>query len=99
MGILSGVVDDRKTNVPADFDSPAGTTMEKYEAEKAIRSLSTTWFRTLTDREMDHPSFRSFKDWLRQHGYGHNLDFHSAGGADHDVEVWFNEELRHRWRW
>ncbi|MDQ0323489.1 hypothetical protein QO002_005695 [Pararhizobium capsulatum DSM 1112] len=73
--------------------------MEKSETENAIRSLSAIWFRTLTDKEMDHPSFRSFKAWLRQNGHGHTLDFHSAGGADHDSEVWFNEALRRRWRW
>ena len=49
--------------------------MKKAEAEKAIRSLSSKWFQTLSETEQDHPSLGSFKSWLRANGYGHYLEF------------------------
>lgn len=72
--------------------------MKKTEAEKAIRSLSTTWFRTLSEKEQEHPSFGSFKSWMRSNGYGHYLDFRSTEGADEAAEWWFDQELKQTWR-
>jgi len=72
--------------------------MKKSEAEKAIRSLSTTWFRSLPEAEKEHPSFGSFKSWMRSNGYGHYLDFRSTGGADEAAESWFDQELKQTWR-
>lgn len=72
--------------------------MKKAEAEKAIRSLSTQWFHTLPEREQEHPSFGSFKGWLRANGYGHYLDFRTTEGADNAAEWWFDHELKQTWR-
>lgn len=72
--------------------------MKKPEAEKAIRSLSTTWFATLTDKEREHPNFGTFQSWLQDSGYGGYLAFRSTMGADYDAEAWFDDELKQNWR-
>jgi hypothetical protein len=72
--------------------------MRKDEAEKAIRSLSHTWFRALDIREQEHPSFSSFRSWLRDNGYGHYMEFRSTGGASEAAEYWFDQELKQTWR-
>lgn len=72
--------------------------MKKAEAEKAIRSLCHTWFRTLSEKEQEHPSFGSFKRWMRAGGYGHYFNFRSTEGADEAAEWWFDQELKQTWR-
>ncbi|MBB6299408.1 hypothetical protein [Rhizobium leucaenae] len=72
--------------------------MTKTEAEKAIRPLCHTWFRTLSEKEQEHPSFGSFKSWIHANGYGGYLAFRSTMGADYDAEAWFDDELRQNWR-
>ena len=72
--------------------------MRKDEAEKAIRSLSHTWFATLDSHEQEHPSFGSFRSWLHENGYGHYMDFRSTGGAGEAAEYWFDQELKQTWR-
>ncbi|MCJ9700182.1 hypothetical protein [Bradyrhizobium sp. SHOUNA76] len=71
--------------------------MKKDEAEKAIRSLATTWFDTLPEDKREHPSWYAFKDWLFAH-YSHCLDFRSRTGANYDAEAWFDDELGQNWR-
>ena len=58
--------------------------MKKDEAEKAIRSLATTWFDTLPEEKREHPSFYAFKDWLSANHYSHYLDFRSRMGANYE---------------
>ncbi|TWF53300.1 hypothetical protein FHW37_104579 [Neorhizobium alkalisoli] len=72
--------------------------MKRAEAEKAIRSLSTTWFATLSRNEQEHPSFGTFSNWLRENGYSDCLDFRSTMGANYDAEMWFDQELGQSWR-
>jgi hypothetical protein len=72
--------------------------MKKPEAEKAIRSLSHTWFATLAEKEQEHPSFGEFTRWLRDNGYGGYLDFRSTMGANEAAEMWFDQELKQTWR-
>lgn len=72
--------------------------MKKVEAEKAIRYLATEWVSTLSDDEKEHPSFSSFKVWLRTKGYDHYLNFRSRMGANYDAELWFDQELKQTWR-
>lgn len=72
--------------------------MKKSDAEKAIRFLSTTWFQSLPEAEKEHPSFGSFKSWMRSNGYDHYLDFRSTGGAEEAAEWWFDQELKQTWR-
>ncbi|MCA0045601.1 hypothetical protein LB577_01305 [Mesorhizobium sp. B283B1A] len=72
--------------------------MKKADAEKAIRSLSTQWANTLSDKEREHPSFSTFKTWLSANRYGGYLDFRSVMGPDYDAEAWFDEELGQMWR-
>lgn len=72
--------------------------MKKDEAEKAIRSLATTWFDTLPEEKREHPSFYAFKDWLSANHYSHYLDFRSRMGANYDAEAWFDDELGQSWR-
>ena len=73
--------------------------MKKADAEKGIRTLCRTWVATLSLEKRDHPSFSDFKAWLRANGYGDYLDFKSPiAGAQYDAEMWFDNELRQRWR-
>lgn len=72
--------------------------MKKTEAEKAIRSLCHTWFGTISEKEQEHPSFGSFKEWLHDNGYAGYLAFRTTEGADGAAEWWFDQELRQIWR-
>ncbi len=72
--------------------------MKKDEAERAIRSLCTTWAETLDSDAREHPSFYQFRDWLSASGYGMYMDFKSRMGAAYDAEMWFDDELGQSWR-
>ncbi|MCW1430853.1 hypothetical protein [Novosphingobium sp. JCM 18896] len=66
--------------------------MRKAEAEKAVRFLTTKWFKEMGRPETPH--FSDFVSWLRLEGYSHYLDFRSTMGAQEDAESWFDQELR-----
>jgi len=74
----------------------------KPEAEKAIRSLATKWFKHahpgISDRSTVMPSFEDFVSWARDAGYGHNFEFRSSIGQMEDAELWFDQELKQTWR-
>src|ERR1700722_1206111 len=70
----------------------------KPECESAIRSLASQWFHALPDPTPEHPSWSTFKTWLRANGYSHYLEFRSVRGPDADGELWFNQELGQSWR-
>jgi len=72
--------------------------MTRAEAEPAIRRLTTEWAKTLASEQRQHPSFSSFKSWLRENGHSHYLSFRSTAGAEHDAEAWFDDELKQNWR-
>jgi hypothetical protein len=76
--------------------------IRKAEAEKAIRSLATKWFRrthpAVADPSMVMPSFEDFIFWVRSQGYGHYLEFRSTLGPREDAELWFDQELKQTWR-
>jgi hypothetical protein len=72
--------------------------VKKTQAELAIRQFATQWLDTLPVEERDQPSFSAFKDWLRQHGHSHYLDFQSVAGAEYDAGTWFDDELGQNWR-
>lgn len=72
--------------------------MKKAECETAIRSLATKWARETGVGKSDHPSFSSFKTWLRETGYAGYLYFRSIAGHNYDAEAWFDDELGQNWR-
>ncbi len=74
--------------------------MKKADAEQAIRHLCRVWVKeeNVSHGPTDHPNFLKFKTWLGSNGYGHYLDFRSVAGADHDAEMWFDQELNQTWR-
>ena len=72
--------------------------VKKNEAEQAIRSLSTKWYRTLSETDREHPRFGVFVRWMRENGYGGYLEFRSTMGASYDAEMWFDQELGQSWR-
>jgi hypothetical protein len=78
----------------AQFQNQGGNPMKKSECEKNIRLLCQEWARGFSAAQSDHPSFLAFKAWLKKNGYEHHLNFRSVMGADHDAEMWFDEELK-----
>lgn len=73
--------------------------MKKADAESIIRSLATAWARE-TGFEVDSsqmPSFGEFEEYVRDKS-PEALQFRSVMGARHDVECWFDEELKQNWR-
>ena len=72
--------------------------MTKAEAEAAIRYLVHQWAAEQTAEQLRRPSFFSFKEWLSRKGYAHYLSFRSVTGAEYDADMWFNAELKQRWR-
>jgi hypothetical protein len=74
--------------------------MKKSDAEQAIRQLCDEWAREaqLTEADLKHPSYSTFKSWLSAKGYSHYLNFRSVAGADYDAELWFDQEFNQTWR-
>lgn len=72
--------------------------MKKSECEPHIRRLCREWVATLPDTKKEHPSFSSFKEWLRGTDNAQYLYFRSVAGAEFDAEVWFDQELGQMWR-
>lgn len=75
-----------------------GATVTKGECEKAIRQLCREWVRSLSSAQHEHPSFLEFKLWLCERGYSRYLKFRSTVGAEYQAEMWFDDELKQRWR-
>lgn len=71
---------------------------KKAECEAAIRHLVHEWTKTQEQPSGWHPSFGSFKSWLREQGYGHYLEFRSVMPASDVAEQWFDQELKQGWR-
>lgn len=74
--------------------------MKKAEAELSIRNLCHDWgkIQNIPRQPNSDPSFSEFMTWVHDQGYGYCLEFRSVRGARSDVEHWFNEEFRQRWR-
>jgi len=75
--------------------------MKIKDCERAIRSLSHTWWATehgAGDPSQHHPSFGRFKQWAFEKGYSGYFDFRSSASADYMAELWFDDELKQNWR-
>ena len=68
--------------------------MKKADCEKFIRALCHQWARGLSDDELKHPSFLSFKAWLSSNGFSHYLNFRAVPSPDYVAEMWFDQELK-----
>jgi hypothetical protein len=67
--------------------------VKRTEAESKIRVLCGQWARECDvradpngDPRAFHPSFSAFTEWMREKGYGHNLDFRSVTRPLYDAE-------------
>lgn len=75
--------------------------MKKSEAETVIRQIVGLW---REEHSLPPPdgsqnySYAAFKNWAGEKGYGHYWRFRSAMGAEYDIELWFDDELRQAWR-
>lgn len=74
--------------------------MTRAEAEQAITHLVHKWRHDSGQTEVPASNlhYSDFRAWLNVAGYGHYLQFRSTMGADHDVELWFDQELGQMWR-
>jgi hypothetical protein len=74
--------------------------MRKAECEKIIRRLCHEWpgSRGPSGAQVDHPSFSTFKAWLKANGHSRYLDFRSVMGPEYDAEMWFDKEFKQMWR-
>lgn len=73
--------------------------MTKREAEKAIRHLCHKWaeLRGIIIAPETAPSFGDFIAWIREN-YPDYLRFRSTTGAEYDIEMWFDQEMKQTWR-
>lgn len=73
--------------------------MSKPESEKAIRSLCTTWYGTLTaEEDKSDPSYSAFKQWAFDNNHSDLWKFRSRMPVDDVVEMWFDQKLKQTWR-
>lgn len=73
--------------------------MKKQECEKAIRYLCSEWakLRGVIIPPKEQPSFMDFFSWLRQN-HNQYLNFRSTLPVEDQVEAWFDDELKQKWR-
>ena len=73
--------------------------MKKAEAERNHRVLIHEWASEVgfSPESGAQPCFLAYKDWARNKS-NELFSFRSAAGADYDVEMWFDEELKQTWR-
>jgi hypothetical protein len=73
--------------------------MTKQESEKGIRYLCTEWAKLCGIQKpcVGQPSFSDFYSWVRQN-YSHYLSFRSTLPVSDQVEAWFDDEFKQKWR-
>lgn len=73
--------------------------MTKQESEKTIRYLCSEWakLRGIQMPPKEQPSFSDFYAWIREN-YGAYLSFRSTLSVSDQVEAWFDDEFKQRWR-
>ncbi len=73
--------------------------MTKDEAERSIRHLCHEWVRLRGIRidPNEQPSFDDFYTWV-QDNYSQHLKFRTTTTVPYDVENWFDEEFKQKWR-
>jgi hypothetical protein len=73
--------------------------MNRPEAEKIHRVMIHDWAREtgFSVASGGHPSFSVYKDWATEKSPS-LFGFRSRMGADYDVELWFDQELKQLWR-
>ena len=72
----------------------------KGEAEKVIRHLCSRWskLKNIPMAPKSVPSFYEFYLWVESN-YPQYLRFRSGTSVQDDVERWFIEEFKQRWRY
>jgi hypothetical protein len=73
--------------------------MKKDEAERFHRVLIHDWAQEtgFSVASGAHPNFSEYKEWASMKS-GDLFRFISRTGADYDVEMWLDEELKQTWR-
>jgi hypothetical protein len=73
---------------------------KKEDSKKAILQAIHMWAkeRGISPSPDYHASFLDFKAWLDENHFSHYLKFRSVAGPDYDAEMWFDEEMKQRWR-
>lgn len=73
--------------------------MKKKECEKAIRWLCSEWAKLqgIQIPPKEQPSFIDFFAWLRQN-HDQYLHFRSTLSVSDQVEAWFDDEFKQKWR-
>jgi hypothetical protein len=73
--------------------------MTKPESEKAIRYLCTEWvkLRGIQMPPTEQPSFSDFFSWV-QENHGACLSFRSTLSVRDQVEAWFDDVFKQKWR-
>jgi len=73
--------------------------MKKAEAEAGIRHLCHVWaeLRGVEISPHAQPSFSDFYSWVNEHHHLY-LDFRSTTSCRHEVERWFDAEMKQTWR-
>ena len=73
--------------------------MTKKESEKAIRYLCGEWakLRGIQISPTEQPSFSDFYYWVQEK---HNsvLEFRSTLPVSEQLEAWFDDEFKQKWR-
>lgn len=73
--------------------------MKKPDAEREIRALIRVWRDQEPQRGVanDKLHFSDFFRWLKENSPGH-LKFKTSTSVEYDIEMWFDDELKQRWR-
>jgi hypothetical protein len=73
--------------------------MKKEESEKAIRYLCSEWAKLegIQIPPREQPSFMDFFAWLQQN-HNQYLNFRATLSVSDQVEAWFDDEFRQKWR-
>ena len=73
--------------------------MKKPDAEREIRALVWVWRQQEPQRglEKNQLHFSDFFRWIKDNSPGH-LKFRSTVPIDYLIEMWFDDELKQRWR-
>lgn len=73
--------------------------MIKSEAEKTVRYLCSQWAKEagVSPDPASSPSFGAFRMWLRDK-HPECLNFRSSTSVFDDVERWFDDEFKQKWR-
>lgn len=69
----------------------------KWESEQIVRWTCHDWLREQPEAEREHPSFANFRAWLETRCPS-VFTFRSRADPLYDAEMWFDDELRQRWR-